>query len=73
MKVMDLYHHLSRVMYYDIDKNILIKDQAALDLQKKIIQSGQKIGWHDTEKQQIKADVWGGGKPTIIYGAIYEI
>lgn len=73
MRVINLYHHLSRAMFYDLDKRVLIDGERALELQGKVNKGECKdIGWKEHD-DNITADIWGNGKPTKLYGRIYEV
>lgn len=73
LRVVDLYHHLSRALFYDIDKNELIRGDDALALQKRLrIEKPRKVGKLKYE-QGIRADVWDCGGNQVIYGNIYEL
>lgn len=71
MMVVDLYHFLSRAMYYDLDKKLLIKDEKAVDLRNKIRDSGVWTG-ELKSSEAMKVDL-GFKTPSIIYGNIYEL
>lgn len=65
----NLYHHLSRELWYDIANKKLIRGEKATEVSMK---SKREIGFVPIE-QGIKADVWGDGKSTTIYGKVYEL
>lgn len=63
----NLYHHLSRAMWYDMSKKTLIKGEEAVALRERL-----KPTEYFLETQEgVRFDVWENGKPTIIYGRIF--
>jgi hypothetical protein len=72
-KVVDLYCHMSRALYYDIDTRELIRDEEARKIYDSICATKQKSYESIDYKQGVKADVWRNGKPATISGNIYTI
>jgi hypothetical protein len=64
----DLYHHLTRALWFDLSAKRLIDGDEAIQMQK---MAKREIGFLPFE-QGLRADVWGNGEPTVIYGTVYE-
>ncbi len=69
MKVIDIYHVMSRQLYYDLDNKMLIKDQDATNLKKKCTPD-KRVRWVDFN-EGVKATF--GTQISTIYGNLYEI
>lgn len=68
----DLYHHLSRAMYFDVIKKKLIDKEDAIKLRKKIQAKGKHMGWQEPN-DNLTADLWKNALPVKIYGNIYKL
>jgi len=71
--IIDLYHHQSRELYCTSETcRILTKDEAAKVREARQQNKLIKVRWVDY-KEGKKANVWGDGKQTTIYGQQYRI
>src|SRR5688572_12406164 len=71
-RVVDLYHIMSRCLYYDLETKELIREDEAREIGRKIA----ALNWRNKcgevrREQSLKADVWNNGKESIISGNIY--
>jgi hypothetical protein len=71
MKVIDLYHHLSRAMFWDIANKKMIQGDRAVKIKQSIL-GKHRVGFQEPSPG-LTYDVWGDGKPVMIYGNIFEI
>lgn len=71
-KVVDLYSHLSRALFWDVDKKRLIEGEKAIKLSKGFHEKANRVGYLGIN-ENVMVDVWKNGKPYLITGTIFEI